>query len=64
MEEVEQICTRIAIMDHGRVIAQGTKEELKQGTFFYFAFGNINEADFQTVPVAVVKEKLLRIRFL
>ena len=26
------------------------------GTFFYFAFGNIKEADFQTVPVAVVKE--------
>ena len=26
------------------------------GTFFYFAFGNINEADFQTVPVAVVKD--------
>ena len=29
MEEVEQICTRIAILDHGRCIAQGTKEELK-----------------------------------
>ena len=30
MEEVEQICTRIAIMNHGRVIASGTSEELKK----------------------------------
>jgi ABC-2 type transport system ATP-binding protein len=29
MEEVEQLCSRIAIIDKGRVIAQGTKEELK-----------------------------------
>jgi ABC-2 type transport system ATP-binding protein len=29
MEEVEQICTRIAIMDKGRIIATGTKDELK-----------------------------------
>lgn len=29
MEEVEQICTRIAIVDGGRCIANGTKEELK-----------------------------------
>lgn len=29
MEEVEQICSRIAIMDKGQMIAQGTKEELK-----------------------------------
>lgn len=29
MEEVEQICTRISILDKGRCIASGTKEELK-----------------------------------
>jgi ABC-2 type transport system ATP-binding protein len=29
MEEVEELCSRIAIMDHGKIIAQGTKEELK-----------------------------------
>lgn len=28
MEEIEKICTQIAIMDHGRIIARGTKEEL------------------------------------
>lgn len=29
MEEVEAICKNIAIIDHGKVIAQGTQEELK-----------------------------------
>ncbi|KAB3533583.1 ABC transporter ATP-binding protein [Alkaliphilus pronyensis] len=29
MEEVEAICSNITIIDHGRVIAKGTKEELK-----------------------------------
>jgi len=29
MEEVEQISTKISIIDHGKVIAVGTKEELK-----------------------------------
>ncbi len=29
MEEVEQLCSRIMIMDKGRVIAKGSKEELK-----------------------------------
>lgn len=29
MEEVEQICSRIAIMDKGKIIASGTRDELK-----------------------------------
>jgi len=29
MEEVEEVCTRIAIIDHGKIIAEGTKEQLK-----------------------------------
>jgi ABC-2 type transport system ATP-binding protein len=28
MEEVERLCNRIAIVDHGRVVAEGTLEEL------------------------------------
>lgn len=30
MEEVEAICTKIAIMDNGKVVATGTSEELKK----------------------------------
>ncbi|MFL0196804.1 ABC transporter ATP-binding protein [Clostridium sp. WILCCON 0269] len=29
MEEVEEICSRVAIIDHGKIIADGTKDELK-----------------------------------
>jgi ABC-2 type transport system ATP-binding protein len=29
MEEVEAVCTRVVIMDHGRVIASGTQSDLK-----------------------------------
>lgn len=29
MDEIEQLCTQIAIMDKGKIIARGTKEELK-----------------------------------
>ncbi|MFD2131329.1 ABC transporter ATP-binding protein [Pseudogracilibacillus auburnensis] len=30
MEEVEEVATRVVIMDHGKVIANGTKEALKE----------------------------------
>jgi ABC-2 type transport system ATP-binding protein len=33
MEEAERLCDRIAIIDHGRIIAEGTKEELVEKTF-------------------------------
>src|ERR1700680_4501969 len=32
IEEAERLCDRVAIVDHGRVIAQGTPRELKQSS--------------------------------
>ena len=33
MEEAERLCDRIAIIDHGRIIAEGTNEELVRNAF-------------------------------
>lgn len=32
MEEVDQLCDRIIILDHGKIIAEGTSESLKKST--------------------------------
>ena len=50
MEEVEQICSRIAIIDHGRVLATGTTEELKK---------MIKTGETITIEAIVLDEELL-----
>jgi ABC-2 type transport system ATP-binding protein len=32
MEEAERVAHRVAIIDHGRIVAKGTPDELKQQT--------------------------------
>ncbi|MDO4556243.1 MAG: ABC transporter ATP-binding protein [Lachnospiraceae bacterium] len=48
MEEVEQICTKVAIIDHGRCLAIGTTEELK---------AMIKTGDTITIEAVVLKEE-------
>lgn len=50
MEEVEQICSRIAIIDHGRVLATGTTEELKN---------MIRTGETITIEAIAIEEELL-----
>ncbi|WP_291576550.1 ABC transporter ATP-binding protein [Clostridium sp. UBA4548] len=50
MEEVEEICTRIAIMDKGKIIATGTNDELK---------GMINSGEKLTIEVFKMDNTIL-----
>ena len=52
MEEVEAICTKIAIMDNGKVIATGTSEELKKMVV----------DDTSSITVQQMKAKLRRVK--
>ena len=51
MEEVEQLCTRIMIMDKGRAVAVGTKDELK---------AMINKGEKLTIEIYDLPETVLR----
>lgn len=53
MEEVEQICSNIAIIDKGKVVAQGTNEEMK-------AMISIEKISIETYQIS--EEQLMMIR--
>lgn len=73
MEEVEQICTRITIMDHGRALATGTKEELKQmiktGETVIIEAVILNEGQLQSIRnlphvfQVEYKEQILKVKY-
>src|SRR5438094_565565 len=45
LSEVEQVCDRVAVVDHGRVIAQGTMDELLGGTAVRVRATGLAQAD-------------------
>ena len=44
LSEVEQVCDRVAVVDHGRVIASGTMDELLSGTAVRVRVGGLDGA--------------------
>jgi ABC-2 type transport system ATP-binding protein len=45
LSEVEQVCDRVAVVDHGRVIAEGTMDELLGGTAVRVRVTGLGQAD-------------------
>ncbi|MFP4697317.1 MAG: ATP-binding cassette domain-containing protein [Eubacteriales bacterium] len=72
MEEIEQLCSRLAILDKGKVIASGTKEEIKGmislGEKIVVEAFNINEKhmdkirELPNVIDVVLRENFLTVR--
>ena len=64
MEEVERLCTRIGIIDYGKLIAQGTKQELTKllsfSEWLELRINNNFPSDFKVPAGAVKTENILR----
>jgi ABC-2 type transport system ATP-binding protein len=48
LDEADQLADRVAVLDHGRLVAQGTPEELKRripGTYVRLRFADLDELD-------------------
>jgi len=45
LSEVEQVCDRVAVVDHGRVVASGTMDELLGGTAVRVRVSGLTQAD-------------------
>jgi len=50
MDEAEGLCDRLAIVDHGKIVALGTPSELKRKV----SGGDIVEAELSTIPEAAL----------
>jgi len=51
LDEAENLCDRLAIVDHGKIVAEGTPTELKRK----ISGGDIVEADFSSLPDNALK---------
>lgn len=62
MEEVEYLCKRVAIIDHGKLIALGTKEELKDKLqikdTLTVTYGNAEKEALEKVKAIIGTEKV------
>jgi len=57
IEEAESLCDRVAIMDHGKIIALGEPEELikssSSGNLIEFCIAGGNVPDLKTIPEVI-----------